>query len=225
MPRSAACGPGTPVVHLLEPYAYGLMGKVRYLVRLVRGMYYLQHVAGWSSSTTRGCRSTSRPIVPGRPSSRCGTRPARSSGSAPTRWAGWTSRRRPSSTATTTTRSRPVRRAASHGRVRSGRRSSGCCRWARRGRTCSTTTTALAAAQGARPRRPSGPRGPDRRPLRADLPRPRPGEGGICGARCRGPPGAPARRPRARPQVPPQPRPGRPRRPRASTSSPTPAPT
>jgi CDP-glycerol glycerophosphotransferase (TagB/SpsB family) len=34
--------PGTPVVHLLEPYAYGLMGKVRYLVRLVRGTYYLQ---------------------------------------------------------------------------------------------------------------------------------------------------------------------------------------
>jgi teichoic acid ribitol-phosphate primase len=34
--------PGTPVVHLLEPYAYGLMGKVRYLVRLARGTYYLQ---------------------------------------------------------------------------------------------------------------------------------------------------------------------------------------
>ena len=45
---------------------------------------------GWSSSTTRGCRSTWRPTVPGRRSSRCGTPPARSSGSAPTRWAGST---------------------------------------------------------------------------------------------------------------------------------------
>ena len=34
--------PGTPVVHLLEPYAYGLSGKLAYLVRLVRGMYYLR---------------------------------------------------------------------------------------------------------------------------------------------------------------------------------------
>lgn len=34
--------PGTPVVHLLEPYAYGLSGKVAYLLRLVRGVYYLR---------------------------------------------------------------------------------------------------------------------------------------------------------------------------------------
>ncbi|MEO5965631.1 MAG: CDP-glycerol glycerophosphotransferase family protein, partial [Candidatus Limnocylindrales bacterium] len=34
--------PGTRVVHLLEPYAYGLRGKVLYLLRLVRGMYYLR---------------------------------------------------------------------------------------------------------------------------------------------------------------------------------------
>ena len=29
-------------MHLLEPYAYGLAGKIRYLLRLVRGTYYLQ---------------------------------------------------------------------------------------------------------------------------------------------------------------------------------------
>ncbi|HKF86191.1 MAG TPA: CDP-glycerol glycerophosphotransferase family protein [Candidatus Limnocylindrales bacterium] len=34
--------PGTECVHLLEPYAYGLAGKLRYLVRLVRGSYYLR---------------------------------------------------------------------------------------------------------------------------------------------------------------------------------------
>ena len=34
--------PGTEVVHLLEPYAYGLRGKVLYFLRLVRGMYYLR---------------------------------------------------------------------------------------------------------------------------------------------------------------------------------------
>jgi CDP-ribitol ribitolphosphotransferase len=34
--------PGTRVVHLLEPYAYGLSGKLAYLLRLVRGMYYLR---------------------------------------------------------------------------------------------------------------------------------------------------------------------------------------
>src|SRR3954451_467577 len=34
--------PGVRVVHLLEPYSYGLSGKVRYLLRLVRGMYYLR---------------------------------------------------------------------------------------------------------------------------------------------------------------------------------------
>ena len=45
MPRSARLRPGTSVVHLLEPYAYGLMGKIRYLVRLVRGTYYL-HTSG-----------------------------------------------------------------------------------------------------------------------------------------------------------------------------------
>ena len=34
--------PGTDVVHLLEPYSYGLRGKVLYFLRLVRGMYYLR---------------------------------------------------------------------------------------------------------------------------------------------------------------------------------------
>src|SRR4051812_1329022 len=34
--------PGVRVVHLLEPYSYGLSGKVRYLLRLVRGMFYLR---------------------------------------------------------------------------------------------------------------------------------------------------------------------------------------
>lgn len=34
--------PGVRIVHLLEPYAYGLRGKVRYLLRLVRGMYHLR---------------------------------------------------------------------------------------------------------------------------------------------------------------------------------------
>jgi CDP-glycerol glycerophosphotransferase (TagB/SpsB family) len=34
--------PGTRVVHLLEPYAYGLTGKLAYLLRLVRGTYYLR---------------------------------------------------------------------------------------------------------------------------------------------------------------------------------------
>ena len=34
--------PGTEVVHLLEPYAYGLRGKILYFLRLVRGMYYLR---------------------------------------------------------------------------------------------------------------------------------------------------------------------------------------
>jgi CDP-glycerol glycerophosphotransferase (TagB/SpsB family) len=34
--------PEARVVHLLEPYAYGLGGKVRYLLRLVRGMYHLR---------------------------------------------------------------------------------------------------------------------------------------------------------------------------------------
>jgi teichoic acid ribitol-phosphate primase len=34
--------PDARVVHLLEPYAYGLAGKVRYMVRLVRGIYHLR---------------------------------------------------------------------------------------------------------------------------------------------------------------------------------------
>jgi CDP-glycerol glycerophosphotransferase (TagB/SpsB family) len=34
--------PGLDVVLLLEPYSYGLAGKLTYLARLVRGMYYLQ---------------------------------------------------------------------------------------------------------------------------------------------------------------------------------------
>ena len=68
---------------------------------------------------------------------------------------------------------------------------------------------ALAAAKARVLAAAPGPRGPDGRPLRADVPRPRPGEGGLGGARCRGAPGRAARRPRARPQVPPEPRPGR----------------
>jgi teichoic acid ribitol-phosphate primase len=34
--------PGLDLVLLLEPYSYGLAGKLAYLVRLVRGMYHLQ---------------------------------------------------------------------------------------------------------------------------------------------------------------------------------------
>jgi CDP-ribitol ribitolphosphotransferase len=34
--------PGLQIVHLLEPYSYGLAGKFRYLVRLARGMVHLQ---------------------------------------------------------------------------------------------------------------------------------------------------------------------------------------
>src|SRR4051794_5689991 len=34
--------PDARVVRLLEPYSYGLAGKVRYLMRLVRGMVYLR---------------------------------------------------------------------------------------------------------------------------------------------------------------------------------------
>lgn len=34
--------PHRPIVQLLEPYSYGLGGKLRYLLRLVRGMYHLQ---------------------------------------------------------------------------------------------------------------------------------------------------------------------------------------
>lgn len=34
--------PELPLVTLLEPYSYGLRGKVAYLLRLVRGMYYLR---------------------------------------------------------------------------------------------------------------------------------------------------------------------------------------
>jgi CDP-glycerol glycerophosphotransferase (TagB/SpsB family) len=34
--------PGRPIVLLLEPYAYSLLGKLAYLVRLIRGTYYLQ---------------------------------------------------------------------------------------------------------------------------------------------------------------------------------------
>ena len=34
--------PDRPVVLLLEPYSYGFTGKLRYLVRLIRGMYHLR---------------------------------------------------------------------------------------------------------------------------------------------------------------------------------------
>lgn len=34
--------PGLPVVTILEPYSYGLLGRLVYLLRLVRGMYYLR---------------------------------------------------------------------------------------------------------------------------------------------------------------------------------------
>src|SRR5262245_34458736 len=34
--------PDLPIVTLLEPYSYGFRGKVAYLLRLVRGMYYLR---------------------------------------------------------------------------------------------------------------------------------------------------------------------------------------
>lgn len=34
--------PDRPIVLLLEPYSYGFIGKIGYLVRLVRGMYHLQ---------------------------------------------------------------------------------------------------------------------------------------------------------------------------------------
>jgi len=37
----AARHPGRPMVLLLEPYSYGLIGKLRYLVRLVRGMVHV----------------------------------------------------------------------------------------------------------------------------------------------------------------------------------------
>ena len=38
----AARDPGVPRVRLLEPYSYGLRGRIAYLARLVRGMYLLQ---------------------------------------------------------------------------------------------------------------------------------------------------------------------------------------
>ncbi len=58
--------PELDYVHLLEPYSYGLTGKIAYLVRLIRGMYHLQtaglfivdnaylpiHVAPHRASTT-----------------------------------------------------------------------------------------------------------------------------------------------------------------------------
>jgi CDP-glycerol glycerophosphotransferase (TagB/SpsB family) len=58
--------PDRQVVLLLEPYSYGFAGKVRYLVRLIRGMYHLRtaglfvvdnaylpvHVAGHRAGTT-----------------------------------------------------------------------------------------------------------------------------------------------------------------------------
>ena len=34
--------PGLPLVTFLEPYSYGLLGKLRYLARLVRGTYLLR---------------------------------------------------------------------------------------------------------------------------------------------------------------------------------------
>ena len=34
--------PGRPIVLLLEPYSYGFVGKIGYLLRLIRGMYYLR---------------------------------------------------------------------------------------------------------------------------------------------------------------------------------------
>ena len=53
--------PELDYVLLLEPYSYGLAGKLAYLVRLVRGMYHLQTARPVRRSTTRTCRSTSPP--------------------------------------------------------------------------------------------------------------------------------------------------------------------
>jgi CDP-ribitol ribitolphosphotransferase len=40
-----ACRPDLDVVLLLEPYGYGVVAKIRYLLRLLRGMYLLQTTA------------------------------------------------------------------------------------------------------------------------------------------------------------------------------------
>ena len=175
-----------------------------------------------SSSTTRGCPSTWRPTGRRRRSSRCGTRRARSSGSAWTRSAASseperTFLHRHYDWVVTSGEAAP--RAVVAGAADAA--SSGCCRWARRGPTaCSTRRRSpprgrgLLAAHPAlagrrvvlyaptfrgRGARKTGSTALDAGALRALLPADR----------------------RAGPQVPPEPRPGGPADATASTSSPT----
>ena len=84
-PGDARAPSRAPYVLLLEPYSYGLAGKLAYLVRLVRGMYHLQ-TAGLFVVDNAYLPIHVAPHRPRRRSSRCGTPPGRSSGS------GWTRR-------------------------------------------------------------------------------------------------------------------------------------
>ena len=185
-PTSRGDAPPRPrpgIVLLLEPYSYGLIGKLAYLARLVRGMYHLRtaglfvvdnaylpiHVAPHRAGTT---------VV------QVWHAVAALKRFGPTRWPASTSRSGRSCTTTTTSWSAPPsgRRAPwaaafrtparagaparhpAHGLLRRPERA--------RGRTCPGDD------------RVSGPRRSARDPVRPDVPRPRRREAGRRRPRC-----------------------------------------
>ena len=198
--------PELDVVLLLEPYSYGLRGKLAYLLRLIRGMYHLQtarlfvvdnaylpiHVAPHRRTTTvvqvwhaagalkRFGVDTTTPLA----------EPERTFlhryYDAVVVGGEWT--RRPYAAALRTPLDRVLalgspRTDAFVDERRDGRR------------------------PGARAGRPPGTRRTAGRPVRADVPRPRDRQAGGARARCRPAAGRPAAGVRARPQDPPEPRP------------------
>ena len=165
--------PELDYVLLLEPYSYGLAGKLAYLVRLVRGMYHLQTARLFviDNAYLPIHVAPHRPAHDRRPGLARGR--ARSSGSVSTRRRRWPSRSGRSCTATTTRSSSaasgraapyaaalrtPIERVLALGSPRTDFFFDEAALAAARARV-------LAAHPGAR--RPAG------RPLRADVPRPR----------------------------------------------------
>jgi hypothetical protein len=68
--------PDLEYIHLLEPYGYGLRGKIAHMGRLVRGMYHLSRARLFIVDNAYLPIHVA-PHRAGRRSSRCGTRPVR----------------------------------------------------------------------------------------------------------------------------------------------------
>ena len=199
--------PELDYVLLLEPYSYGLAGKLAYLVRLVRGMYHLQTARLFviDNAYLPVHVAPHRAGDHGRP------------GLARRRRAQAVRRRHrdPARRAGTDVPPPQLRRGRGRRGVDAGAVCGGPPDADRAGARARLATDRLLLRRGgpgrgagARARRPPGAGRPAGRPLRADVPRPRRREAGGARDGCPATAGGPAGRPRAGPQDPPEPRPG-----------------